>query len=56
MKAHADCTTCTSHKQLLYFNDDGVADLEHICTFLMKPLTAEEIKEACDAYVERWDE
>ena len=55
IKAHVDCTTCTSHQRLLYFNDSGVAEIEHICTYLEKPLTAEEIKEACDAYEEAWD-
>lgn len=55
IKAHCDCTTCTSHQRLLWINDSGVAEIEHICTYLEKPLTAEEIKEACDAYEEAWD-
>lgn len=55
-KAHMDCTTCANHQRLLWFNDDGVAEMEHICTYFDKALTAEEIKEPCDEYEERWDE
>ena len=54
-KVKSTCESCTSHQRLLWFNDNGVAEIEHICTYLEKPLTAEEIKEACDAYEEAWD-
>lgn len=50
-----DCTTCSNHQRLLWINDDGVAEIEHICNYFDKALTAEEIKEACDAYEEKWD-
>lgn len=57
IKAHMDCTTCANHQRLVSFNiTDGVAEIEHICTYFDRALTAEEIKEPCDEYEERWDE
>ena len=50
------CESCSSFKRLLWFNDDGVAEVERFCTYKEKDLTPEEVKEACDAYEERWDE
>ena len=56
IKAHMDCTTCSNHQRLVVFNiTDGVAEIEHICNYFDKALTAEEIKEPCDEYEEKWD-
>ena len=55
-KGKVTCETCTEYQRLLYLNDDGVMDVEKVCTYKEKILTPEEIENPCEDYEERWDE